>query len=125
MAMNHFNLEEDMKEAKRNMMKFMRGNPSATFEEFFKATNGRKQDWYSARYILKKEKNAEKIPKVKTVKVKSYKRASPSETTYDAVAVYNKLLELQKENADLKHQIVGFRSVISYLENLSGLRNSQ
>lgn len=114
-----------MKEAKTGMMKFLRNNPNATFEEFFAATNGRKQDWYSARYILKKEKDGKAIPKVKTVKVKSYERALPNETTYDVIAGYNKLLELQKENADLKHQIIGFRSVISYLENLSGLRNSQ
>ena len=114
-----------MKEAKTGTMKFMRSNPNATFEEFFKATNGRKQDWYSARYILKKESGGKPIPKKKTVKVKSYERASPSETTYDAVAVYNRLLELQKENSDLKHQIIGFRSVVSYLENLAGLRNSQ
>jgi len=32
---------------------------------------------------------------------------------------------LEKEIANLKHQIVGFRAVISYLEDLAGLRNSQ
>jgi hypothetical protein len=32
---------------------------------------------------------------------------------------------LRQENQELKHQIVGFRAVISYLEDLAGIRNSQ
>lgn len=32
---------------------------------------------------------------------------------------------LLKENENLRHQIIGFRAVISYLENQVGLRNSQ
>jgi hypothetical protein len=124
-----------MKEAKQSMMKFMNNFPDSTYKEFLAATGGSKQSWYDCRFTLRKagklEKFTKKSPdekspaKKKTVKVKSYKRAAPNETEYDHVSVYNKLIELQKENAELRHQIVGFRSVISYLENLAGLRNSQ
>jgi len=32
---------------------------------------------------------------------------------------------LNIEIANLKHQIIGFRAVISYLENLAGIKDSQ
>lgn len=37
----------------------------------------------------------------------------------------DQISDLQIKVHNLQHQIVGFRAVISYLEDLSGIRNSQ
>lgn len=110
---------------------FLRENPNATYEEFFKATGGSKQNYHSNKWLISKGKKTVS----KTVKVKAHRRhpagLSPAvemimaSNTVQINEMVQTIEALQAENQDLKHQIVGFRAVISYLEDLSGLRNSQ
>lgn len=105
---------------------FLRENPSATYEEFFKATGGSKQNYHSNKWLIGKEvKGASKPRKSKTVKVKAHSRHPAGTAPADLIIANGKLVKLQSEIENLKHQIVGFRAVISYLEDLAGLRNSQ
>lgn len=57
-------------------------------------------------------------------------RPAKSETTthqqlLSRVILEDKVESLNIEIANLKHQIIGFRAVISYLEDLAGVRDSQ
>lgn len=105
---------------------FLRENPDATYEEFFKATGGSKQNYHSNRWIIKKSvKGAAKPRKTMTVKVKAHRRHPAGTAPADLIIANGKVVKLQSEIDNLKHQIVGFRAVISYLEDLAGLRNSQ
>jgi hypothetical protein len=108
---------------------FLRENPTATYEEFFKATGGSKQNYHSNKWIIGKEvKGAVKTRKPRktmSVKVKAHRRHPAGTAPADLVIANGKVSALEKEISNLKHQIVGFRAVISYLEDLSGLRNSQ
>ena len=105
---------------------FLRENPNATYEEFFKATGGSKQNYHSNKWLIAKTvKGASKPKKAKTVKVKAHRRHPAGTAPADLIIANGKVVKLESEIANLKHQIVGFRAVISYLEDLSGLRNSQ
>lgn len=105
---------------------FLRENPEATYEEFFNATGGSRQSYHSNRWITGKEvKGAVKTRKSKTVRVKAHGRHPAGTAPADLIIANNKVVKLQSEIDNLKHQIVGFRAVISYLENLAGLRHSQ
>ncbi len=122
-----------MTKAKVSKIDFIRKNPEATYEEFFKATGGSKQNYYSNKWLVKKG------VKAKPVKVREHKRRNVPKVkahargprgASDMVFAREKDLEetisiLQHENRELKHQIVGFRAVISYLEDLAGIRISQ
>lgn len=105
---------------------FLRNNPSATYEEFFKATGGSKQNYHSNKWLIGREvKGASKQRKSKSVKVKAHRRHPAGTAPADLIIANGKVVKLQSEIDNLKHQIVGFRAVISYLEDLAGLRNSQ
>ena len=109
---------------------WLRDNPSATFAEYAEATGGNRQSYHNNRYTIKNEVN-------KPVKVRKYKRRKSEKV----VAAYRRrprgsvseleasnesvVAKLHAENQELKHQIIGFRAVISYLENQVGLRDSQ
>ena len=100
---------------KQGQTAFMKANPSASYEEYFKATGGSKQSWYSIRYLMKKRKpKAEKKAKAETLP------GLPAITKSDY-----KIAAMELEIASLKHEIIGFRAVISYLENMAGVRSSQ
>lgn len=43
----------------------------------------------------------------------------------ERLRLQDRIEELEAKNQNLEHQIIGFRSVISYLENMAGVRNSQ
>ena len=43
----------------------------------------------------------------------------------ERLRMQERIEELEIKNQNLQHQIIGFRSVISYLENMAGIRNSQ
>ena len=103
---------------------FLRENPDATYEEFFKATGGSKQNYHSNKWIIKKAVKG-KSGKTMTVKVKAHRRHPAGTAPADLIIANGKVVKLESEIANLKHQIVGFRAVISYLEDLAGLRNSQ
>lgn len=118
--------------AKVSKIGFIRKNPEATYEEYFKATGGSKQNYYSNKWMIKKsEKKPVKVREHKrknVPKVKAHERGPRGAS--DMVFAREKDLEgtislLRQENQELKHQIVGFRAVISYLEDLAGIRISQ
>lgn len=111
---------------KNSKLGFMRANPKATYDEFFKATGGTKKNYSMNKWLIGKEvKGASKPRKSKTVKVKAHRRHPAGTAPADLIIANGKVVKLESEIANLKHQIVGFRAVISYLEDLSGLRNSQ
>jgi hypothetical protein len=120
-----------MTKAKVSKIDFIRKNPDATYEEFFKATGGSKQNYYSNKWLLKKQPKPVKVREHKrrdAPKVKAHQRGPRGAS--EMVFAREKDLEetisfLRQENQELKHQIVGFRAVISYLEDLAGIRNSQ
>jgi hypothetical protein len=66
-------------------------------------------------------------------KVKTFKQSDVGMQRLKMVGeIVQKNLELIKDNTELvnhinklEHQIIGFRAVISYLENQAGLRNTQ
>jgi hypothetical protein len=66
-------------------------------------------------------------------KVKTFKQSDADMQRLKMVGeIVQKNLELIKDNTELvnhinklEHQIIGFRAVISYLENQAGLRNTQ
>jgi hypothetical protein len=96
---------------KQGQTAFMKANPDASYEEYFKATGGTKQSWYSVKYMMKRRSS------------KKTKQTLPNHP-HISKADY-RIAQMELEIANLKHQIVGFRSVISYLENLAGVRSSQ
>lgn len=111
---------------KNSKLGFMRDNPNATYDEFFKATGGTKQSYHNNKWLIGREvKGASKTRKSKTVKVKAHRRHPAGTAPADLIIANGKVVKLESEIANLKHQIVGFRAVISYLEDLAGLRNSQ
>lgn len=111
---------------KNSKLGFIRANPNATYDEFFKATGGTKQNYHTNKWLIGREvKGASKPRKSKTVKVKAHRRHPAGTAPADLIIANGKVVKLQSEIDNLKHQIVGFRAVISYLEDLAGLRNSQ
>jgi len=71
----------------------------------------------------------EKI-KASRVKRKPFKRTPKEEALFnrlmnDNISLLTQNNELLRELTELKHQINGFRAVISYLEHHCGLRSSQ
>lgn len=105
---------------KINKIGLLRDNPSMTFEEWNKKTGGSKNLYGVYKATLKRAATKPAVKKArKTRQVKKEKMVlaiqslpSPNQKFHDEIA-------------DLKHQIVGFRAVISYLENQLGLRGSQ
>lgn len=81
---------------------------------------------YATRYEAKK-KSAQPDAGFKRV---AKKRGRPAKTNHHQQLLSKVILEdrvesLNIEIANLKHQIIGFRAVISYLEDLAGVRDSQ
>ena len=121
-----------MTKAKVSKIDFIRKNPDATYEEFFKATGGSKQNYYSNKWLLKNRPKPVKVREHKrrdAPKVKAHQRGprGASEViAFSEIEVLKDVNEsIRRENQELKHQIVGFRAVISYLEDLAGIRISQ
>jgi hypothetical protein len=123
-----------MTKAKVSKIDFIRKNPEATYEEFFKATGGSKQNYYSNKWLVKKGVKAKPVKvrehKRRNVpKVKAHARGPRGASEIIALSEIELLKDvnesIRQENQELKHQIVGFRAVISYLEDLAGIRNSQ
>ena len=60
------------------------------------------------------------------------KKTLPSQTKFAVEVAYKERERLQEiidrkelENVNMRHQIIGFRAVISYLENQLGIKDSQ
>lgn len=116
-----------MTKEKVSKIGFLRDNPNATYEEYFKATGGSRQNYHSNKWILKKGRKAKKpVPKTMTVKVKAHRRNPANrEISAELLEAHIQIKNLTAENQNLKHQIIGFRAVVSYLEDMAGIRNSQ
>ena len=114
-----------MPKAKVSKIGFLRENPEATYEEFYNATGGTRQNYHSNKWLISKGRK-KKPAKAKTVRVKAHRR-HPANTAPEVAAFLSeqRVNTLVKENQELRHQIVGFRAVISYLEDLAGIRISQ
>jgi len=113
---------------KNSKLGFIRENPNATYEEFFKATGGTKKNYSMNKWLLKKDVKQVAKPKPrksKTVRVKAHRRHPAGTAPADLIIANGKVMKLQSEIENLKYQIIGFRAVISYLENQVGLRDSQ
>ncbi len=113
---------------KNSKLGFIRENPNATYEEFFKATGGTKKNYSMNKWLLKKDVKQVAKPKPrksKTVRVKAHRRHPAGTAPADLIIANGKVVKLQSEIENLKYQIIGFRAVISYLENQVGLRDSQ
>jgi transposase len=82
---------------------------------------------YSARYVAKKSGSAQTFKRRAPKMVLSYDKlpADAINRMTARVQMEDKVEALNVEIANLKHQIIGFRAVISYLEDLAGVRNSQ
>ena len=84
------------------------------------------QSVYSAKYLRWKEpKSKSKKTYQKTVSPKNNLKFDEISRITARVQLEDKVEAMNIEIANLKHQIIGFRAVISYLENLSGLKDSQ
>ena len=115
-----------MTKAKVSKINFMRQNPNASYDEYKEATGGTKQSYYNNKWSAKKTGKKPAKAKAKTVKVKAHRR-HPAHTAPDVSLMLSeqRVNTLVRENQELRHQIIGFRAVISYLEDLAGIRNSQ
>ncbi len=123
-----------MTKAKVSKIDFIRKNPDATYEEFFKATGGSKQNYYSNKWLVKNSKKAKPVvvkehKRRDAPKVKAHRRGPRGASeiiAFSEIELLKDVVEsIRRDNQELKHQIVGFRAVISYLEDLAGIRNSQ
>jgi len=74
------------------------------------------QSVYSAKYLRQKTKPSATIQKATPKSIQQVKVRVELEDKIEAQNI---------EIVNLKHQIIGFRAVISYLEDLAGVRNSQ
>lgn len=82
-----------------------------------------RQTVYDFKYAAKKRAKNKRIPRTITIKPSTPLR--PERQLVSKVLLEDKVEALQIEITNLKHQIIGFRAVISYLEDLAGVRNSQ
>jgi len=74
------------------------------------------QSVYSAKYLRRKIKPSATTQKATPKSIQQVKFRVELEDKIEAQNI---------EIVNLKHQIIGFRAVISYLEDLAGVRNSQ
>lgn len=86
---------------------FVRSNPNATTAEICEAVDVKPQDIHNYTYKLKK--SFDLLPAIED-------RGVP--------VIRNELIMLHREVDSLKHQIVGYQAVISYLENQLGMKST-
>lgn len=103
-------------------------------KEIAKQLNIPVQSVYSAKYLRFKDAPKRRSSKERTMSEKlkkAWEKSRPANVLQQQSQLLAKtMLEdevdaLKIEIANLKHQIIGFRAVISYLEDLSGIRDSQ
>lgn len=86
------------------------------------------QSVYTAKYIDRQRSKSLWNGKKKVGRPRKLQTVTVSATNnplISKVILEDRVESLQIEIANLKHQIVGFRAVISYLEDLAGIRDSQ
>ena len=106
-------------------------SPEMTAQQIAKAVGCRPQQVYTVKYLMKRKdrksgiatKSTRKVIRITKSEADLAKRLNVPVTEYAKnLAGYDANFDII---ADLRHQIVGFRAVISYLENQLGLKNSQ
>jgi hypothetical protein len=99
---------------KAQIIKLLKSGKTA--KEVAEMMNTNIHNVYSVRYLHKKKQN--KVPAVKV--------APPTVERMNVIAnLEDKIEALNIQIANQKHQIIGYCAVISYLENLAEIRNSQ
>jgi hypothetical protein len=127
-------MDKNTKIPKTTKIQWMRVNPNATYEEYFKATGGNRQSYHSNKWMVKNSKKDKPVvvkehKRRDAPKVKAHRRGPRGASeiiAFSEIELLKDVVEsIRRDNQELKHQIVGFRAVISYLEDLAGIRNSQ
>ena len=86
---------------------FVRSNPNATTAEICEAVDVKPQDVHNFTYKLKRSFD---LP--------------PAIEDRGVPVIRSELIMLHREVDSLKHQIVGYQAVISYLENQLGMKST-
>jgi hypothetical protein len=85
---------------------FVRSNPNATTAEICAAVDVRPQDVHNFTYKLKKN-------------------LLPAIEDSGVPIIRHEVIMLHREVDNLKHQMVGYQAVISYLENQLGMKSTR
>ena len=109
----------------------MKKSPEMTAKQIATAVGCKPQQVYTVKYLMnrnKRKSGAAVKSKRKVIRI-SKTQADLAKRLNVPIVAYAKQLAKGDSSADiiadLRHQIVGFRAVISYLENQLGLKNSQ
>jgi hypothetical protein len=86
---------------------FVKSNPNATTAEICEAVNVKPQDVHNFTYKLKR--SFDLLPAIED-------RGVP--------IIRHEVIMLHREVENLKHQMVGYQAVISYLENQLGMKST-
>jgi len=100
-----------------------------SYSEISARTGAKLQYLYNVANKLKLKK---RLKRQEAKKFQDIKQLSESQKDHllrtsrnERLRLQERIEELETKNKNLEHQIIGFRSVISYLENMSGLKASQ
>lgn len=100
-----------------------------SYSEVSERTGAKLQYLYNVANKLKLKK---RLKRQEAKKFQDIKQLSESQKDHllkinrnERLRLQDRIEELETKNKNLEHQIIGFRSVISYLENMSGLKASQ
>ena len=106
-------------------------SPEMTAKQIATAVGCKPQQVYTVKYLMNRNKRKSGVAvksKRKVIRI-SKTQADLVKRLNVPIVAYAKQLAKGDSSADiiadLRHQIVGFRAVISYLENQLGLKNSQ
>ena len=109
----------------------MKKSPEMTAKQIATAVGCKPQQVYTVKYLMNRNKRKSGVAvksKRKVIRI-SNTQADLAKRLNVPIVAYAKQLAKGDSSADiiadLRHQIVGFRAVISYLENQLGLKNSQ
>ena len=109
----------------------MKKSPEMTAKQIATAVGCKPQQVYTVKYLMNRNKRKSGVAvksKRKVIRI-SKTQADLAKRLNVPIVAYAKQLAKGDSSADiiadLRHQIVGFRAVISYLENQLGLKNSQ
>lgn len=108
----------------------LKSNPTITAKQVAEMIGCKPQAVHSVRYLDQRKLRKAGTPTKKVRKIRITKtQANLAKRLKVPLTAYAKELagfDTRSDIiADLRHQIVGFRAVISYLENQLGLKNSQ
>ena len=124
-----------MRTASKQLM-YMYENPDSTFEEFEKATGGTKQQWYSCRQGVRRRQATLLAKKAKAREIARLAKLAKESLAERKKSINLGVVEghlsaknddvhlLNKRIAQLEGEIHGYKTIIKYLENQVGLKQS-